>query len=425
MSLFDFCGLDFGTSNSTIGIFDGRQIKMVPLEQGKPTVRSAIFFDYDNHQCIFGQQGISEYLALKPGRLMMSLKSILGSALMQEKTFIDKQWVSYTDILARLILHIKQIAERHADQELTRVVLGRPVRFHDYDDKRDRLAENTLAQVARQVGFKTILFQFEPIAAALAYEQTIKQEQLALIVDLGGGTADFSVTRLRPASTHTKRTKNREQDVLANKGVHVGGTDLDTCFSLEFVMPEMGLGGRMHGTTGRIEIPSSFYHDLTTWHTINGLYTHATRRALEEIYNHAVDPTPIRRLMSVIEKQQGHKILNEVEQAKCFLSSDDHTQLDFRFIEEKFLIGVTKVQFETVIEEKIEKLLQTLLMTVQEAGVKNNDIDSIFFTGGTSQIPIIRKRISDCFPRATFVQGDVFSSVGKGLILDAQQRFLD
>lgn len=428
MSIHDFCGLDFGTSNSTIGIFDGQQIKMVPLEQGKPTLRSAIFFDYDNHRCIFGQQGISEYLAQGHGRLMMSLKSVLGSALMKEKTFIDKKWVSYTDILAHLLSHIKHQAEKVAGRDLTKVVLGRPVRFHDYDDTRDQLAQDTLEEVARRIGFETILFQFEPIAAALAYEQSIDKEQLALIVDLGGGTADFSVIRLEPQlknqmKTTQQQSRDRHQDVLANRGVHVGGTDLDTRFSVELVMPHMGFGGRMKGVSGTIEIPSSYYHDLTTWHTINGLYTHSTRRSLDEIYNHAVNPKPIRRLINVIEMQQGHKILNEIEQAKCFLSSADHTTLDFNFIEENFLIHALKTQFETAIQDKIEQLIQTLLETVQAANIKNTAIDSIFFTGGTTQIPIIRQRIKACFPKATFVQGDVFSSVGKGLILDAQQRF--
>lgn len=436
---YDFCGLDFGTSNSTIGIFDGQNIKMVPLEQGKPILRSAIFFDYDAHKCIFGQQGISQYLDAGHGRLMMSLKSVLGSNLMKEKTFIDNKWVSYTDILEHLLRYIKTQAEQEAGHALTQVVLGRPVRFHDHDDKKDRLAEETLEKVAHQVGFKTVLFQFEPIAAALAYEQTIDREQLALIVDLGGGTADFSVIRLRPqsasqvvgsntqvASKHTGPSKNsldRQKDVLSNKGIHIGGTDFDTRFSLELVMPHMGLGGRMHGMSSTIEIPSSYYHDLTTWHTINGLYTHQTHRALESIHNHALEPAPIRRLIKVIQKQQGHRILSEVERAKCLLSSTELAILNFNFIESHFEINALKIQFEAAILEKVERLIQTLQTTVTDAGLENEAIDSLFFTGGSAQIPIIRQKIMERFPNARIVQGDVFSSVGKGLILDAKQRF--
>lgn len=421
MTTHDFCGLDFGTSNSTIGIFDGQKINMVPLEEGKPTLRSAIFFDFDAHKCVFGQQGISEYLSHGHGRLMMSLKSVLGSNLMQEKTYIDKKLISYTDILEYLIKYIKSKAESAAGHELTQVVLGRPVRFHDHDDKKDRLAQETLEQVARNVGFKTLHFQFEPIAAAIAYEQTIQKEQLALIVDLGGGTSDFSIIRLNP---NVQNTNDRKQDVLANRGIHIGGTDFDTRFSLELVMPHMGLLGRMQGISGTIEIPSSYYHDLTTWHTINGLYTHQTRRSLQAIHNHALEPKLIRRLINVIEKQQGHKILNAVEQAKCLLSDLEHTSLDLNFIEDNFVIKTEKLQFQGIIQDKVQQLVDTVFATLMDAGLKNNAIDSIFFTGGTTQIPIIRQSIQESFPNATLVQGDVFSSVGRGLILEAKRLLL-
>lgn len=423
MKLHDFCGLDFGTSNSTIGIFDGKQIQMVPLEDNKPTLRSAIFFDYDNHRVIFGQKGITDYLTGGHGRLMMSLKSILGSSLMKEKTYIDTRWVTYTDILEHLLRYIKTRAEALKGDEITHVVMGRPVRFHDTDDERDRLAEKTLEKVAHQIGFKSVYFQFEPIAAALAYEHTLQQEQIAFIVDLGGGTSDFSVIRLNPGFASQSSKRDRQQDVLSNQGIHIGGTDLDTRFSLKLVMPHLGLGGKMRGITNIIEIPSSFYHELTTWHTINGLYTHKTRRAIHDIAIYALEKEPIHRLLSVIEKQEGHRILNEVELAKCALSDDETAILNMDFIENNFIISTKKLEFEEVIRDKVEDLMQTIAGTVKASGLKPEAIDSIFFTGGTTQIPAIRNRIQQFFPSARVVKGDVFSSVGKGLILDAARRF--
>ncbi len=420
MMLHDFCGLDFGTSNSTIGVFNKHNnISMVPLEQGKPILRSAIFFDYERGGCLFGQQGVNEYLLGTHGRLMVSLKSILGSSLMQEKTLIHNSLVSYTDILGTLIRYIKLQAEKKLGYELSKVVLGRPVRFHDYDDKRDLLAENTLREVALKQGFKTVLFQFEPIAAALTYEQTITKEQLALIVDLGGGTSDFSVIRLRP----DVGGKDRFEDVLANKGIHIGGTDFDRKFNLQSVMPELGLGGEMRGISGNIQIPSSYYHDLTTWHTINSLYTHQTQRALKSIWNVAEQKNRIERLMNVIKRQQGHKILNEIEQGKCLLSQAEQISLDLTFIENNFMLNVERARFQEIIHDKVEQLVETLLDTVKEAGVSNEVIDSIFFTGGSTQIPMIRQAVAKHFPTAAIIQGDVFSSVGRGLIIDAIRKF--
>lgn len=421
MTAYGFCGLDFGTSNSTIGVIHNQTIKMVPLEADKPTIRSAIFFDYEADEYRFGQQGINDYLSGIHGRLMMSLKSILGSSLMQESTLIHQKSLPYKTILGYLIRYIKQQAERLTQTELTHVVMGRPVRFHDTDDKRDKLAQDTLQAIAEQEGFKQVLFQYEPIAAALAYEQSIEHEELALIVDLGGGTSDFSIIRLRPSlSQH----HNRIQDVLSNKGIHIGGTDFDTLFSLKEVMPTLGLGGTMRGISNHIQIPSSYYHDLTTWHTINSLYTHQTKHAIKAIKGLAFEKKPIERLLNVIEQQQGHKILNEIEQAKCVLSDANGASLNLDFIEKHFILNVSRKTFENIIQDKVNQLIHTVLTTVQESGIKNTDIDSIFFTGGSTQIPIIREAIIQLFTSAKIVQGDVFSSVGKGLIIDAKRRFL-
>ncbi len=419
MAIHDYCGLDFGTSNSTIGVYTGNDITLVPFDKGKPIIRSAIFFDFEAGGCRFGQQGVTDYLSGVHGRLMLSLKSVLGSSLMDEKTSIQHRRISYRDILGYFLAHIKQQAEITLGHELTKIVLGRPVRFHDQDDEKDRLAQDTIESIARSLGFKTVLFQYEPIAAALTYEQTITREQLALIVDLGGGTSDFSVIRLRPGMEN----RDRLQDVLANNGIHIGGTDFDTELSLKAVMPELGLGTEMRGMSSNIHVPNSYYYDLTTWHTINSLYTHRTRSELHTIKNFALEPSRISRLIKVIEKQAGHKILNEVEQGKCALSNVEKCAFDLQFIEKELLLNIKRKIFEDFIQNKVEKLVQVVLKTISDAGIKSNDIDSIFFTGGSTQIPIIRKAILEGFPNAEIVQGDVFSSVGKGLIIDAKRKF--
>jgi len=72
--------------------------------------------------------------------------------------------------------------------------------FVDDDEMADQEAENTLVDVARAIGFKDVSFQYEPIAAAFDYESTIEKEELVLIVDIGGGTSDFSLVRLVPSN---------------------------------------------------------------------------------------------------------------------------------------------------------------------------------------------------------------------------------
>jgi len=419
MQTANFCGLDFGTSNSTIGIYQNNACQLVPLEGAKIPIRSAIFYDTEINQLSFGQSGIDAYLNGIPGRLMMSLKSVLGSALMQDKTIIFNKFVPYTAILGHFMQHLKQQAEKVLKAGLTQVVLGRPVRFHDEDERKDQLAQKTLEQIAQQLGFKEIAFQYEPIAAALAYEQTITHEQLALIIDMGGGTSDFTVIRLTPHN----QASNRSTDVLSNHGIHLGGTDFDRSLSLQAVMPLLGMGSLVRGSSSDIQVPNSFYFDLTTWHTLNYLYTGQTLQQIRTICSAAHDKRLLKRLLKVLENKQGHHILHSVEISKQQLSDVTQILLNLAFIEEQLSTLVTRTAFNAAIDAHINDVINTIQQTVSMANVQFKDIDAIFYTGGSTKIPIIREKINALIPHASIIQGDAFGSVGLGLTLDAARRF--
>src|SRR6185436_15228224 len=136
-------------------------------------------------------------------------------------------------IIGEFLAHLKDVAESHASCRLTRLELGRPVHFVDDDPVRDKLAETALAEIAREVGFETVSFQYEPIAAALDLEASLDREELALVVDIGGGTSDFSLVKLGPSRVNRL---DRSSDVLASSGIHVAGTDFDQQLSLASVM---------------------------------------------------------------------------------------------------------------------------------------------------------------------------------------------
>lgn len=414
-----FCGLDFGTSNSTIGVYHHNACQLVPLENNKSAIRSVIFCDFESKQWEFGQFGINQYLESVPGRLMMSLKSVLGSSLMNEKTYIFDAFIPYTLVLSHFIKHLKNEAESFSGQELTKVVMGRPVHFHDYDANKDQLAQNTLEQIARDLGFKDIAFQYEPIAAALSYETTITQEQLALIVDIGGGTSDFTIIRLHPKMT----AADRSQDVLANCGIHIAGTDFDKKLSLRSVMPLLGMGSLIKGSSSDIEFPSSYYHDLTTWHTLAGLYDPKTIAHIQTIRSAAYEKELITRLIQVLKNRAGHHILNSVEIAKQTLSDVFDYHLDLSFIENNVSVEISRALFDVVITHEINKITDKIKETVKAAQVAFSDIDAIFYTGGSTKIPFVRESINALFPRAKIIQGDAFGSVGMGLTIDAQRRY--
>ncbi len=412
------CGLDFGTSNSTIGIIKQQSYELVPLENNRAIMRSAIFCDAEDKRWMFGQEGIERYLEGGPGRLMMALKSVLGSPLMDDETLIFNEFVSYAQIVGHFIKHLKSKAELAAGHELTRVVMGRPVHFHDTDQAQDQRAQDTLEALARSAGFTDISFQYEPIAAALTYESTIQREQLALIIDMGGGTSDFSVIRLQPNNKH----HNRKEDVLANYGIHIAGTDFDQSLSLCKVMPLLGMDSMIRSLSGDLKMPASIYHDLTQWHMLHQLYTPLNIAQVKKLQTVAYDKHLMTRLLNVLNRRAGHQLLQVVETTKQQLSDTQQTQLDLQFIEDELQVIVQQSELNECIQQQVQKILVKIRETVAAAQVQANDITAIFYTGGTSKLPMIRQKINDMFAHAEVVQGDAFGSVGMGLTIEAMRQ---
>ena len=206
-------------------------------------------------------------------------------------------------------------------------MLGRPVFFVDDDPPADQEAEDTLVAVARTLGFKDVSFQYEPIAAAFDYEASIGTEQLVLIVDIGGGTSDFSLVRLSP---QRRRQAERQDDILATGGVHIGGTDFDKQLSLAGVMPLFGYGSRMKSDA---PMPTSTHLNLATWHTINAVYAQKHQLALKNMRYDILDTTGIDRLFRLIEQRAGHWLALQVEDSKIALTQQQQRPIDLARIE--------------------------------------------------------------------------------------------
>lgn len=412
------CGFDFGTSNSAIGLGDTNRPVLVKFGDDA-VIRSAIFVDIEDRALLFGQTGVEDYLAGIPGRLIMSLKSVLGSPLMDEETLINGTWMRYTEVLGLLVRHIKEQAEAASQKQLDSVVLGRPIRFSDHDDERDAKAASTLADIAREVGFKHVEFQFEPVAAALSFESEVSTEQLCCVIDLGGGTADFSIIRIGPS----RRSRDRSEDVLANHGVHIGGTDMDYRLSLVTTMPELGLGSKLRGSSSDIQMPTHYHHKLSRWHRIFDVYGNEHVQAAREMVAIAQNRTAIRRLLRVLDQRLGHQLLNQVEVCKRALSTAESATLDLNAIESDLLVRVSHTQFLQAIAGDVTKLSDTLREALRLAGVHAHDIDCAFLTGGTGLVPSVRAAMTAVLAPIELISHDPFTAVAKGLTLDAMQRF--
>ncbi|MCA0023383.1 MULTISPECIES: Hsp70 family protein [unclassified Mesorhizobium] len=413
-----FAGIDFGTSNSTVGVVRSGQPHLVALEGGEVTLPSAVFFNFEDNRTCFGRHAIANYTDSVEGRLMRSLKSVLGSALAQEKTRIKARSIGFMEIVGLFLGHLRKRLEDDAGGAVESVVLGRPVQFVDGDAEADARAQSELEGAARAQGFKHIAFQFEPIAAALDYEQKVTREELALIIDMGGGTSDFSIVRVSPQRA---RSLDRKDDILASRGIHIGGTDFDRLLSIAHVMPELGYLSPTKD--GKRNLPASYFIDLATWQRINLVYTAKAMTHLRQIRYEAERADLVDRFIHIVEHRYGHALAALVERAKIALTDKVSADVEVRLPEVQFAAEITRKALNATIARDIERVAATVGQTIGDAGVKSSDITAVFLTGGSTAIPLARQKILSLVPQASVIEGDMFGSVGLGLALDAQRKF--
>lgn len=410
-------GIDFGTSNSTVGWWRPDVEPLIALEDEKITLPSVVFFNTEERRPAYGRQALHEYLEGYEGRLMRSLKSLLGSPLLKSETTVLGSALPFKDLLGLFIGELKKRAETAAGREFEQVVLGRPVYFVDEDPEADQEAQNTLVAVAQRLGFKEVSFQYEPIAAAFDYERGIEREELVLIVDIGGGTSDFSLVRLSP---QRREVAERQDDILATGGVHIGGTDFDKQLSLAGVMPLFGYGSRMKSDA---LMPTSYHLNLATWHTINAVYAQKSQLALKNMRYDIVDGTGIDRLFSLIEQRAGHWLAMQVEESKIELTQADRRRIDLARVEPGLAVELTRPLFEEAIDALLVRIRASVDALLAQAGVSSGEVDTLFFTGGSSGIPALRQSVAAMLPNARQVEGNLFGSIGSGLAIEARKRY--
>jgi hypothetical chaperone protein len=411
------CGLDFGTSNTTLGTIAGAAPVLAALEETQTAIPSAIFYEADGGVRI-GRRAVDAYVEGVPGRLLRSLKSVLGTSLIDETTRLGRERISFRDVIAAYVGAIKRRAEQATGRQLSHVVHGRPVHFVDNAPEADRKAEDTLRGIAKGIGFEEVTFQFEPIAAALDYERQIASEELALIADIGGGTSDFSIVRLGP-ERHGKA--DRASDILANDGVRIGGTDFDRQLSLGVVMPLFGFGSAMK--RAGLDVPSSYFHDLATWSSINRMYEPRVLADIRQVRQEAAEPELLDRLMRVVQEQRGHTLAMEVEDAKIALSEQRRSQIPLEWIEPGLNASIARPDLVSHTKQLADRIAARIKNCLVQAGLTSGAIDAVFLTGGSVKLAHVHKAITKALPSARIVEGDIFGAVGKGLTLEALRRY--
>jgi hypothetical chaperone protein len=416
-------GIDFGTSNSTVGMKRAGAASLIALEGDHLNIPSAVFFDAEGGRAHFGRAAVERYVEEHGGRFMRSMKSVLGSSLINDKTRIGAHYVTFGEIIGLFIGHLKRSAQVRIGETVSAAVIGRPVFFVDDDAAADRAAQVALEAAARSQGFAHVEFQFEPVAAALDYEQTCEREELALVIDAGGGTSDFSLVRVSPVGA---AKRSRQSDVLASHGVHIGGTDFDRALNLRAAMPSLGHGSLISSAFGLNQVrpaPAHHFAELATWHRINLQYAPKNIADVRALIRTAHEPKKIQKLLDVLENRRGHEIAMAVEAAKIHLTNAEVSAIRMPADRLPEFIPVSRDDLRQSIAGMIEQLQAALTETLRIAQVQADEIATIFLTGGSTALPMVRDSLTALLPQAKVVAGDMFGSVGTGLAIDAARRF--
>ncbi len=399
-------------------------MRLVELEPGQRTMPTAVFYAveglaaHEEPRRHYGREAVATYIEGVEGRLMRSMKSILGSTLADQATDVGAgHSVRYLDVVSGYLRRLKTLAERDAGMPIGRAVLGRPVHFVDDDPVRDAAAQAALERAARTVGFAEVAFQFEPIAAALDHERTLAHEELVLVADIGGGTSDFSLVRVGP---QRRQRVERQDDILANHGVHVAGTDFDRHIELACVLPACGYRGR--GPTGR-EVPSRVYFDLATWHLINTVYAPARVLELRRMREFYANTRQHDRLMQVLQQRLGHALIARAEAAKITVAEGGTARLDLDALEPGLHTELDEPTATQALQTDLGRIVQAAADTLRLAGVTGDDVDALYLTGGSTGLaPLVRDIAARC-PRARVIRGDRYASVAQGLGVHARRVF--
>jgi hypothetical chaperone protein len=435
-------GMDFGTTNSGMAVYDGRDIQLLPLDPANTNprvIRTALYVTNDQNVAV-GRDALNRYFeqnsgrpikmqrvwvgeievrgadmyfvrdvyvwvdALSPGRLFLSIKSGLRDA-DYLGTVIGQFFYPLEDLIAIYLSLTRLRAERLLDRPLREVVLGRPVRFAT-DPQADALAQQRLLTAAFRAGYEKVYLQYEPIAAAYHYAVTRARPQNILVFDFGGGTLDITVMRLDGRKQH---------QVLATGGVPIAGDIFDQKLVRAKLPPHFGEGGR-YGLRGReMPIPKWIFNVFANWQTIMELQTPQNRQLLQEIAQTARKPRQIEALISMVANNYSLQMFDVAEQAKRDLSERIGAMLTLQGPGFNIYEMVTRTEFEQIIYDETQVIEQHLLETVQASGLLPSQIDAVIRTGGSSQIPIFQQMLQRHFGREKVESLDLFSSVTAGL----------
>jgi hypothetical chaperone protein len=401
-------GVDFGTTNSALAILDINKNEVVKVF----TMPSVLFFpefqdSTNDFSYLTGHEAIEAYVKSKSkGRLMKSIKSVLPIKNFTH-TVIAGQTFTAEDLVALIISAMKKQADDYIGQDVKTAVIGRPVIFSEQAEQ-ENVAQKRLEKAVAIAGFTKTSFQMEPIAAAYTYERTLQNEELVLVGDFGGGTSDFTLMKLG--------AKEQQKEMIVQGGIYIGGDNFDAQLMWHKGTPHFGRGVKEKFYEKWLELPLSYFVNITTWAKMNFLNTSKMKESIRKSYFQSDYNPLVKNLLTLIDKNLGYQLFQKVEQAKIDLTQTDSTLFAFQAEDIDFQENINLGEFEKeIIHEDLSKIAAYLDDFLAKNKVDDTAIDSVFMTGGTSMVRALKKLFIAKFGESKIKSGDNFNSVAMGL----------
>ena len=406
-------GIDFGTTNSAIAVTDAAgKPQILEIVPGERTQRTVIHADLEGN-ISFGNAAFRNYLeADLRGRFLRSLKAFLPHDV--PPTTIGRTTITFVDLVARYLVYLVEAAERITGRPIDDVVVGRPVRFHADDDKHDRALEN-LEEAIRISGLPAPVMQLEPIAAALRYERGLHTDHIVLVGDFGGGTSDFAILRVGPG-----QQGRLEERVLGTSGVALAGNALDGRFLDAFVLDFLGRGTTFVPRGKRTPQPWEplLFRQIAKLYDLHRLRDPRLLTYLDDLETRADDPVPIERMRRLVFDDLGYPMATAIETTKRQFSEGPRATFVFdAYFSDRLNIHaeVEHDAFAHASAQILGSFQASLDEVLAQAGLGAADIDEVFLTGGTSQLPFIQHLFNERFGAERVRGGEAFTTVCEGL----------
>jgi hypothetical chaperone protein len=412
-------GIDFGTTNTALALASDEgavALADLPSPDGgtSKTWRTVLHFDPDSAP-MAGAPAIARYVrAGGEGRLIQSIKSHLASASFS-RTMIDGRFWTLEALVA---IFIRELRRAVGTSLPSRAVVGRPVRYVGAETDADNVrALDRMRAAMKAAGFCDVVFEFEPIAAALSYSERLDHEELILVADFGGGTSDFSLLRVGP-----KLMPGDASAILATGGVALGGDNFDARMIDALVASALGRDTTYRdGFGASTPVPHWLFLRLRRWHHLSFLKEASTLELLDHVHHGSSDPERIARLISLVEDDLGLPLHQAVERCKVALSASSMATLSQPDL--TLEVPATRAAFERWVAPELATIDEVVSDVLARAGVDAADVDTVFATGGSALVPAVRERLVARFGEKKLAGGEELTSVAWGLAARARQIF--